>query len=35
MSWIVEFTDEFGAWWLTLDEAEQDSVAVAVTILEQ
>jgi hypothetical protein len=35
MTWIVEFTDEFEAWWLTLDEGEQDSVAVTVTILEQ
>lgn len=34
MSWTVEYTDEFGAWWLALDEDEQDSVAVVVTLLE-
>lgn len=31
----VEYTDEFGDWWETLDEDEQDSVAVSVTLLEQ
>lgn len=35
MSWNVEYTDEFGEWWLTLDDDEQDSVAVIVTLLEQ
>lgn len=35
MSWQIEFTDEFGDWWQTLDEAEQDSVAVYVRLLEQ
>lgn len=35
MSWNVEYTDEFGEWWSTLDEGEQDSVAVTVTLLEQ
>ncbi len=34
MSWIVEYTDEFERWWVTLDENEQDSVAVTVTLLE-
>lgn len=35
MTWNVEYTDEFGAWWTTLAEGEQDSVAVVVTLLEQ
>lgn len=35
MSWNVEFTDEFGYWWNTLDEGEQDSIAVTVILLEQ
>jgi hypothetical protein len=34
MSWNVEYTDEFEKWWTTLDESEQDSVAVVVTLLE-
>ena len=35
MSWNVEYTDEFGEWWSTLDDGEQDTVAVTVTLLEQ
>ncbi len=35
MTWQIEYTDEFGDWWETLDEAEQDSVAVYVRLLEQ
>ncbi len=35
MSWNVEYTDEFGDWWATLDESEQDSIAVTVTLLER
>ncbi len=35
MAWEVEYTDEFGKWWDTLDEQEQDSVAVAVSLLER
>lgn len=34
MSWEVEYTDEFGGWWDSLDEAEQDSVDVIVGLLE-
>lgn len=34
MAWEVEFTDEFGDWWEGLDEAERDSVDVAVRLLE-
>lgn len=33
MAWDVEFTDEFGAWWDGLTEAEQDSVAADVRVL--
>ena len=34
MSWGVEFTDEFEAWWSGLDEEEQVSVAAVVSALE-
>jgi len=35
MAWNVEYTDEFGHWWTVLNNSEQDSVAVVVTLLEQ
>ena len=35
MAWNVEYTDEFGNWWFTLDDKTQDSIAVIVTLLEQ
>lgn len=35
MNWPVEYTDEFGDWWDTLDEGEQDSVAAYVALLER
>jgi hypothetical protein len=35
MSFEVEFTDEFGIWWEGLDEAEQESVAAVVELLEE
>ncbi|MGQ0640960.1 MAG: type II toxin-antitoxin system RelE/ParE family toxin [Gemmatimonadaceae bacterium] len=35
MKWEVEYTDEFGEWWETLDEGEQDSVNVGVTLIEE
>ncbi len=35
MPWEVEFTDEFEAWWDTLDEAEQNSVARVVILLRE
>ncbi|MDI6794636.1 MAG: type II toxin-antitoxin system RelE/ParE family toxin [bacterium] len=36
MAWAeVEYTDEFGDWWETLNEDEQDSIAVSVTLLQQ
>jgi hypothetical protein len=33
--WEVEFTDEFEAWWNSLDEDEQDSLAASVELLER
>lgn len=33
--WEVEYTDEFGVWWDTLDEAEQESIAASVELLRQ
>jgi hypothetical protein len=35
MAWNVEYTDEFGAWWDTLTEGEQDSIAVSVRLLAE
>jgi hypothetical protein len=35
MAWDVEFTDEFGAWWDTLTEAQQDAVDRVVGLLEE
>ena len=35
MAWQVEYTDEFGNWWQTLNEAEQESVTGSVQLLEQ
>lgn len=34
MAWNVEYTDEFGAWWGGLTEAEQESLAASVQLLE-
>ena len=35
MSWDVEYTDEFGSWWESLIEDEQESVAAYVRLLEE
>ena len=35
MRWDVEYTDEFGDWWGTLSEAEQESLAASVRLLEE
>jgi hypothetical protein len=35
VSYEVEFTDEFGAWWSSLTEAEQESVDFSVRLLEE
>ena len=32
--WEVEYTDEFGAWWQDLTEAQQVSVGASVELLE-
>jgi hypothetical protein len=34
MSWDVEYTDEFGAWWQGLTEDEQISLDASVRLLE-
>ncbi len=33
--WDVEFTDEFEAWWNTLEDDEQESLVVSVELLRQ
>jgi hypothetical protein len=35
MSWSVEFTDEFGQWWVGLSEDQQDDVAYSVSLLAE
>ncbi len=35
MVWEVEFTNEFGQWWETLDEDQQDDVAYSVGLLAE
>lgn len=35
VSWDVEYTDEFGVWWETLKEDEQDAIDVVVRLLEE
>lgn len=35
MTWSVEFTDEFGLWWETVDEAAQDDLHAMVVLLEE
>ena len=35
MVWDVEYTDEFGAWWVGLSEAEQESLDASVRLLEE
>lgn len=34
MKWQVEYTDEFGQWWHTLNEKEQTALAASVGLLE-
>lgn len=33
--WDVEYTSEFEEWWDTLDEDEQESIAVSVRLLQE
>ena len=35
MTWEVEYTDEFGDWWGSLSEDEQESLAASVRLLEE
>jgi hypothetical protein len=35
MSWNIETTDEFRAWWSVLNEREREVIFAAVTILEE
>jgi len=35
MAWNVEYTDEFEAWWIGLDEEEQIDIAAIVGLLEE
>ena len=35
VSWDVEYTDELGDWWNSLSEAEQESLAASVHLLEE
>ena len=35
MAWDVEYTDEFGEWWTSLDDGERSSVAAYVGLLEE
>lgn len=35
MAWEVEFSDEFGLWWETLDAVEQKSIDFSVTLLQE
>ena len=35
MAWEVEYTDEWGEWWTALAEAEQDSLAATIGLLEE
>ncbi|MEJ7812989.1 MAG: type II toxin-antitoxin system RelE/ParE family toxin [Gemmatimonadaceae bacterium] len=35
MTWDVEYTDEFEAWWVGLDDAERESIRASVGLLEE
>lgn len=35
MIWEVEYTDEFGDWWRSLSEKEQESLGASVRLLEE
>lgn len=35
MQWEVEYTDEFGHWWASLTDSEQESLASSVRLLEE
>jgi hypothetical protein len=33
MAWEVEYTDEFGGWWMELEEVQQDRIAATIKLL--
>ena len=33
MRWVVEYTNEFGAWWTRITDSEQEDVATVVELL--
>jgi hypothetical protein len=35
MEWEVEYTDQFGTWWDSLTEAEQEDIDAVVRVLER
>lgn len=35
MAWEIEFTEEFGAWWETLTEDQQDDIAQCVGLVAE
>lgn len=35
MAWEIEYTDEFEAWWNSLDGDEQESLAASIGLVEQ
>jgi hypothetical protein len=35
MSWEIEFTDEFGIWWATLQADEQEAIRATIEVLEE
>jgi|HubBroStandDraft_1064217.scaffolds.fasta_scaffold17344_4 hypothetical protein len=35
MAWEVEFTDEFGAWWADLSQAQQEEIDAKVDLLQE
>ena len=35
MGWEIEYTDQFGEWWDSLDEDEQESVYSSVGLLKE
>ena len=35
MTWEVEYTDEFGQWWNTLDDHEKETITARVLLLEK
>ena len=35
MVWNVEYTDEFGEWWTSLSQSEQESLSATVFLLEE